>query len=83
MTAGTLTEEVFDGGGRIAVRRPFAAGATRSFGANHVHRVRSEGPVDAISIHAYSPPNRPMRHYAATARGWSPRLAGAPEAAVR
>lgn len=61
---GSLLEEVFErtslAPARTAVHRP---GATLAFPSDHVHRVRNVAAVNATSIHAYSPPERPMRLY--------------------
>lgn len=48
------------------------AGASLAFAADHVHRVVNRGTVNATSVHAYSPPGRPMRFYGAAARVVSP-----------
>jgi hypothetical protein len=46
-----------------------AAGATRSFGARHVHDVYNPYSEPAVSVHAYSPPLREMSYYALAAGG--------------
>jgi cysteine dioxygenase type I len=40
-----------------------AAGATVGFGADRVHDVRNDGVAPAASVHAYSPPLLPTRHF--------------------
>lgn len=61
---GALLEEVYERAtvelSRAAVHRP---GAALAFPADHVHRVRNVGTVNATSVHVYSPPDRPMRIY--------------------
>jgi hypothetical protein len=39
------------------------SGATLAFGAGHVHDVRNEAPVHALSLHVYSPPLTSMIYY--------------------
>jgi predicted metal-dependent enzyme (double-stranded beta helix superfamily) len=63
---GSLVEEVFASGatgvtasGQV-VRE---VGVCVGFREAHVHRVRNSGPVNATSIHAYSPPGQSMREY--------------------
>lgn len=69
VTEGTLAEDVYVGVTRadrdVVPTRTLtrAAGATAVFAPDHVHRVRNLGPVNATSIHAYSPPGRAMRYY--------------------
>ncbi|MEU6130166.1 cysteine dioxygenase family protein [Saccharopolyspora sp. NPDC047091] len=38
-------------------------GASIGFGAGRAHQVRNTGAVNAASVHAYSPPLLPVRHY--------------------
>ena len=61
---GSLLEEVYErtlpAPARTAVHR---LGATLAFPPDHVHRVRNVAAVNATSVHAYSPPDRPMRVY--------------------
>ncbi|AFU04142.1 cysteine dioxygenase [Nocardia brasiliensis] len=45
---------------RAAQRR---AGSTVAFGPERAHRLRNTGAHDAATVHAYSPPLRPMREY--------------------
>jgi hypothetical protein len=45
---------------RTATRR---AGATVAFGPDRAHQLRNTGDAPAASVHAYSPPLRPLRIY--------------------
>lgn len=71
VTEGILTEDVYLGvtqdDREVFPTRTLqrAAGSTATFAPDHVHRVQNLGPLDATSIHAYSPPGRPMRFYGA------------------
>jgi rhodanese-related sulfurtransferase len=61
---GTLIEEVYaDSDLSTARRLEHTAGISAPFDADHIHRVVNLGIAGAISIHAYSPPERPMRYY--------------------
>ncbi|MFR9729658.1 cysteine dioxygenase [Saccharopolyspora sp. MS10] len=40
------------------------AGASIGFGAGRAHQVRNTGTANSASVHAYSPPLLPVRHYA-------------------
>jgi hypothetical protein len=52
---GELTETWTDRHGRSKrIVRP--AGSSASFGADRVHSVQNRGALEAISVHAYSPP---------------------------
>ncbi|WP_407673505.1 cysteine dioxygenase [Parafrankia colletiae] len=42
--------------------RRHRAGSHPGFGADHVHRVVNRGPGTATTIHAYSPPELPLRY---------------------
>lgn len=61
---GELDEQFLFPGGPIesAERR---AGATVAFGADRAHQLRNHSGRPAASVHAYSPPLRPMREYRA------------------
>jgi predicted metal-dependent enzyme (double-stranded beta helix superfamily) len=65
---GALLEEVYGNPGpelrRTVAHRP---GAALAFPPDHIHRVRNPGAVNATSVHAYSPPDRPMRVYSVRA----------------
>ena len=52
---GELTETRTDRRGRSR-RTVRAAGSSASFGADRVHSVQNRGTLEAISVHAYSPP---------------------------
>lgn len=75
VTEGTLTEDVYldvapeDPEVSPARTLERALGSTATFAPDHVHRVRNLGRVNATSVHAYSPPGRPMRFYGAGAAG--------------
>lgn len=78
VTEGTLTEDVYVGiapeDGEVhparTLRRP--VGSTAIFAPDHVHRVRNLDSLNATSIHAYSPPGRPMRYYGVTEQEEAP-----------
>jgi mannose-6-phosphate isomerase-like protein (cupin superfamily) len=63
---GALTEATVAGrrdrSARLVEHR-LAAGRTRPFGPEHVHRVRNAGTTPAISLHVYSPALEQMRRY--------------------
>jgi mannose-6-phosphate isomerase-like protein (cupin superfamily) len=65
---GELVEErlVLAGGARVFRHR---AGDAFDFDAAHVHRMRSDSDVPAVSIHAYSPPLWRMGSYAVAPDG--------------
>jgi mannose-6-phosphate isomerase-like protein (cupin superfamily) len=52
-----------DGGEVMLARREVHAGVTLAFGAGHVHDVRNEAAVHALSLHVYSPPLTSMIYY--------------------
>jgi rhodanese-related sulfurtransferase/predicted metal-dependent enzyme (double-stranded beta helix superfamily) len=61
---GTLVEQEFAPGGAALERAVVhETGARVGFAAAHVHRIVNEGPLNATSVHAYSPPGLPMRRY--------------------
>ncbi|MCM6778619.1 cysteine dioxygenase family protein [Nocardia sp. CDC159] len=64
VTIGDLHEEYLHAGGppRTAI---WSAGDTVAFGPQRAHRLRNTGPRPAASVHAYSPPLRPVREYRA------------------
>jgi mannose-6-phosphate isomerase-like protein (cupin superfamily) len=64
--SGTLVETMpwRDDADRLRlVRLEVPAGVTRAFDAGHVHDVRNEGSVAALSVHVYSPPLTSMLYY--------------------
>jgi hypothetical protein len=64
--SGTLVETMpwRDDADRLSlVRLEVPAGVTRDFDAGHVHDVRNEGSVAALSVHVYSPPLTSMLYY--------------------
>ncbi|MFZ0218494.1 MAG: rhodanese-like domain-containing protein [Candidatus Dormiibacterota bacterium] len=66
---GTLSEDIYEGvtlqDAEIhpAHTRTHQVGSAVTFGLDHVHRVRNLDGINATSIHAYSPPGKPMRLY--------------------
>lgn len=59
---GQLDEDYRYPSGRVhsAAR---AVGATVAFGPNRAHQLRNDNTLPAATVHAYSPPLRPMREY--------------------
>jgi Cysteine dioxygenase type I len=65
---GEITEErLVLGGVPLELRHP--AGAVFDFDASHVHRMRQQSDIPAVSIHAYSPPLSRMGAYAVGSDG--------------
>ena len=63
---GSLVETIpwrDDGGEVTLARREVHSGVTLAFGAGHVHDVRNEAVVHALSLHVYSPPLASMTYY--------------------
>lgn len=60
---GQLTEDYRGRDGSIRTRSCLA-GATFGFGPQWSHQLRNLGALDAASVHAYSPPLRPIKEYA-------------------
>ena len=63
VVSGSLTELVPTGEGAVVQSRLLRAGAGRSFGASHVHRVSNDGDLPAVSIHVYAPVLAAMTRY--------------------
>jgi len=64
--SGSLVETIpwRDDAGEVALaRREVDSGVTLAFGAGHVHDVRNEAVVHALSLHVYSPPLASMTYY--------------------
>jgi hypothetical protein len=64
--AGSLVESVpwRDDAGRLTLASTeLRSGATLAFGAGHVHDVRNESSVPALSLHVYSPSLTSMSYY--------------------
>ena len=62
---GHLTEATPTRGPQVElVERSYGPGATRRFGAQHVHQVTNSGSVAAVSVHVYSPVLTRMTRYA-------------------
>jgi predicted metal-dependent enzyme (double-stranded beta helix superfamily) len=65
VVSGALTEQTVagpDGDRRLREAR-LATGATRQFGAHHVHRIVNAGNTPAVSVHVYGPALRAMTRY--------------------
>ncbi len=64
--SGSLVETIpwrDESGSVTLARREVHSGATLAFGAGHVHDVRNEATVHALSLHVYSPPLTSMIYY--------------------
>ncbi|CAO5232306.1 cysteine dioxygenase [Frankia sp. AgKG'84/4] len=59
---GRVEEDRFDREWALTGSREHVTGSSAGFGAAHVHRVANRGSVAATTIHAYSPPELPMRY---------------------
>jgi hypothetical protein len=46
------------------VQRSYAIGATRPFGARHIHRIVNTGTVPAVTVHVYAPALSYLTRYA-------------------
>ena len=66
VAAGAVEEDVHDeagpGGWEPVTTRRYGTGHVARFGAEHVHRVVNRQPVPATTVHAYSPPELPLRY---------------------
>lgn len=62
VTEGVLEEDRFDSSWSLTDRRTHAPGASPAFDISHVHRVANRGTALATTIHAYSPPELPLRY---------------------
>jgi hypothetical protein len=61
---GQLTESTPTRGPVVDLAdRGYGPGATRRFGAQHVHRITNSGSVAAVSVHVYSPVLTLMNRY--------------------
>jgi predicted metal-dependent enzyme (double-stranded beta helix superfamily) len=69
VTRGELLERGAPGGRPEPSGRVLDAGCVRSFDAAHVHDVRNDSALPAVSIHAYSPPLLTMRRYESVSGG--------------
>jgi mannose-6-phosphate isomerase-like protein (cupin superfamily) len=63
VVSGVLREEVVDLRDMHPRAVVLTAGAARSFGARHVHRITNAGTVPAVSVHVYAPALRAMTRY--------------------
>jgi hypothetical protein len=52
--------ETYRDGPTIPLRLVHGAGTSTAFGPERVHVVRNDGPANATSVHAYSPPLLPL-----------------------
>ncbi|SNQ50868.1 putative metal-dependent enzyme of the double-stranded beta helix superfamily [Frankia canadensis] len=59
---GSVEEDQYDRRWRLTRVREHRGGATVGFGAAHIHRVANRGLTPATTIHAYSPPELPLRY---------------------
>ncbi|MBB5912111.1 quercetin dioxygenase-like cupin family protein [Nocardia transvalensis] len=64
VTIGELSEEYRHSGGPVQTAR-WAAGDTVAFGPQRAHQLRNHSTRPAATVHAYSPPLRPVREYRA------------------
>ena len=62
-----VEERLVVGGPSLELRHP--AGTAFDFAASHVHRMRQDSDIPAVSIHAYSPPLWRMGSYAVASDG--------------
>lgn len=66
--AGLLSEWTPEGRrwwpGRLGQTRRLSAGAVRPFGEQHIHQVRNDTLVPAVSLHVYAPRLHSMTRYA-------------------
>lgn len=65
--AGLLSEWTPEGSrwwpGRFGRTRRLSAGVLRTFGAQHIHQVRNDTLVPAVSLHVYAPRLQTMTRY--------------------
>ena len=66
---GELQESLARPGSRQVHRRRAWQGKVTAFGAQHLHDVGNESAVNAVSVHAYSPPLTAMRRYEMASSG--------------
>ncbi|ONH34677.1 MULTISPECIES: cysteine dioxygenase family protein [Protofrankia] len=59
---GPVTEIACDADWRPRDWRQHERGASLTFDRNHIHKVGNSGTIPAATIHAYSPPELPMRY---------------------
>lgn len=66
VVSGALSEDIVVPSDPFPVvprRVTLPAGAARSFGPRHVHRITNPGSVPAVSLHVYAPALREMTRY--------------------
>ncbi|MCK9896417.1 cysteine dioxygenase family protein [Frankia sp. AgB32] len=66
---GCVEEDQFDRDWALTGIREHVTGPSAGFGAAHVHRVANRADVPATTIHAYSPPELPLRYSPPLAAG--------------
>ncbi len=59
---GRVEEVIHDRRWQPCGSRHFGQGTSATFGRSHIHRVVNPGPGPATTIHAYSPPEVPLRY---------------------
>ncbi|EFC84365.1 cysteine dioxygenase [Parafrankia sp. EUN1f] len=62
VAAGVLDEDECGRDWSITRTRQHGTGAVAGFGTDHVHRIVNRGQLRATTIHAYSPPELPLRY---------------------
>ncbi|MEU4343453.1 cysteine dioxygenase family protein [Nocardia sp. NPDC023852] len=62
VSIGELSEEYLHTGGPVRTAK-WQAGDTVAFGPDRAHQLRNHSARPAASVHAYSPPLRPVREY--------------------
>ncbi len=62
VTIGELSEQYRHSGGPVSAAQ-WSVGDTVAFGPGRAHQLRNVGTTPAASVHAYSPPLRPVREY--------------------
>jgi Cysteine dioxygenase type I len=67
---GVVSEEVFDRDWAVAATRRHRAGDTVGFTRDHAHRVGNRSRTPATTVHAYSPPEMPLRYAPADRSEW-------------
>jgi hypothetical protein len=66
---GVVTEEVLDPGWAVAATRRHRTGDAVGFARDHAHRVGNRSTTPATTVHAYSPPELPLRYAPADRSG--------------
>jgi predicted metal-dependent enzyme (double-stranded beta helix superfamily) len=64
---GRLTEQIPTGVPQVSLAsRGYGTGATRPFGAHHIHRIVNDSDAPAVSVHVYAPALARMTRYELT-----------------